>query len=232
MTSTNPTVVITGASGNLGRATAAAFARHGARLVLIDRGHTACPEGVTGAEYLSTATDLMDAAAVEAAIAEAVSRFGRIDVVCNLVGGFRMGEAVHETTDATWDFLVDLNARTLVHVARAVVPRLTAQGGGKIVNVAATAARRGLPRMGVYCATKDMVVRLTEAMSAELKASNINVNCVLPSIIDTPENRSAMPDADSSQWVAPEALADVIVFLASHDARSIHGASLPVEGLV
>ena len=85
--------------------------------------------------------------------------------------------------------------------------------------------------MGAYCASKDVVIRITEAMAAELRDSNINVNCVLPSIIDTPENRAAMPDADHTRWVAPDALAKVIAFLASDDARAIHGAAIPVVGL-
>jgi NAD(P)-dependent dehydrogenase (short-subunit alcohol dehydrogenase family) len=137
---------------------------------------------------------------------------------------------VHATSDADWDFLFGLNARSVLHTARAVVPRMIAAGGGRIVNVAANAGLKGAAMMGAYCASKDAVVRMTEAMSAELRDHNINVNCVLPSIIDTPENRGAMPDADPARWVAPEALADVIVFLASDAARAIHGAALPVTG--
>jgi NAD(P)-dependent dehydrogenase (short-subunit alcohol dehydrogenase family) len=105
------------------------------------------------------------------------------------------------------------------------------EGGGKIVNVGAFSAQRGVARMGAYCAAKDAVIRLTEAMAAELREKHINVNCVLPTIIDTPENRAAMPDADPSRWVAPEDLANVIAFLASDAARAIHGAALPVSGL-
>ena len=104
-------------------------------------------------------------------------------------------------------------------------------GGGKIVNVGAYAAQRGTAQMGAYCAAKDSVIRLTEAMAAELREQHINVNCVLPTIIDTPENRAAMPDADPARWVAPEDLASVIVFLASDAARAIHGAAVPVTAL-
>jgi NAD(P)-dependent dehydrogenase (short-subunit alcohol dehydrogenase family) len=143
-----------------------------------------------------------------------------------------MGEAVHETTDQTWDLLFDLNARTLVNVARSIVPHMLERGGGKIVNVGAFAAQKGAANMGTYCASKSSVIRLTEAMSAELKDRNINVNCVMPTIIDTPDNRAAMPDADGSRWVGPAALAEVIAFLASDAARAIHGASIPVTGLV
>lgn len=227
------TVVITGAAGHLGRAVAAAFAAQGARLVLIDRDDELLrrAHGEPSGERLFIAADLLDAAQVEAAFAAAQQAFGRIDVLCNVAGGFRMGEAVHETSAATWDFLMDLNARSVVHAARAAVPRMLQAGGGRIVNVAAGAAQRGMAQMGAYCASKSAVIRLTEAMAAELREQGINVNCVLPTIIDTPDNRAAMPDADASRWVAPADLAQVIVFLASAAARAIHGAALPVSGL-
>jgi NAD(P)-dependent dehydrogenase (short-subunit alcohol dehydrogenase family) len=162
---------------------------------------------------------------------KAIGQFQRIDVLANLAGGFRMGELVHSTSDATWNFLLDLNARTLLHAVRAVVPRMLAQGGGKIVNVGAFAAQKGAAQMGAYVAAKSVVIRLTETLAAELREKNINVNCVLPTIIDTPENRAAMPKADPGRWVAPADLANVIAFLASDAARAIHGAALPVAGL-
>src|SRR5436305_10153972 len=127
--------------------------------------------------------------------------------------------------------MFDLNARTVLHTARAVVPHMISAGGGKIVNIGAYAAQKGAARMGAYIASKSAVIRLTETMSAELRENNINVNCVLPTIIDTPENRAAMPRADPARWVAPADLANVIVFLASDDARAIHGAAVPVTAL-
>jgi NAD(P)-dependent dehydrogenase (short-subunit alcohol dehydrogenase family) len=173
-------------------------------------------------------TNLLEAAEVEAAAAAAIEYFGRIDVLINIAGGFRMGQAVHETTDATWNLLFDLNMRTLINAVRAVAPRLIAGGGGNIINVGAYAALKGASKMGAYAASKSSVIRLTEAMDAELRAHNINVNCVLPTLIDTPENRAAMPNADRRDWVGPDDLANVIVFLASDQARAIHGVALPV----
>jgi NAD(P)-dependent dehydrogenase (short-subunit alcohol dehydrogenase family) len=220
------TVVLTGASGNLGRAVAAAFEERGANLVLLDR-----RAGPGDAKHLALAVDLLDAQAVQAAVDQAIARFGRVDVLCNIAGGFRMGSPVHETSAEDWNFLLDLNARTVLNTARAVVPRMLAAGGGKIVNVGAYAAQKGAAQMGAYIASKSAVIRLTESMAAELRSRNINVNCVLPTIIDTPENRAAMPDADPRRWVAPRELAEVIVFLASDAARAIHGAAIPVSGL-
>jgi NAD(P)-dependent dehydrogenase (short-subunit alcohol dehydrogenase family) len=222
------TVTITGAGGNLGRAVAAVFAGQGANLVLLDRRAPAPP---AQGRHLALAVDLLDAAGVQAAVDRVIERFGRIDVLCNIAGAFGMGAPVHETSREDWDFLLDVNARTVLNTARAVVPRMLAAGGGKIVNVGAYAAQKGAANMGAYVAAKSAVIRLTEAMAAELRGRNINVNCVLPTIIDTPENRAAMPDADPRRWVAPQDLAQVIAFLASDAARAIHGAALPVTGL-
>lgn len=233
MTTNNRTVMVTGAAGNLGRAVVNAFAAEGANLVLVDlrRETLAQSYGAENKQRLFAPINLLEQEQVDGTVKEAIGRFGRIDVLCNLAGGFRMGEAVHETTDSNWDFLFDINARTLLNMVRAVVPRMLESGGGKIVNVGAFAAQKGVAHMGAYCASKSSVIRLTEAMAAELRTQNINVNCVLPTIIDTPENRAAMPDADPSRWVAPKDLASVILFLASDAAHAVHGVTLPVTGL-
>jgi NAD(P)-dependent dehydrogenase (short-subunit alcohol dehydrogenase family) len=227
------TVVVTGAAGNLGRAVAKAFAALGANLVLVDLKREALEAvyGVENAQRLFAATNLLDQNQVNQTVAAAMQRFGRIDVLCNLAGGFRMGESVHDSTDQNWDFLFNLNNRTLLHTTRAIVPHMLQAGGGKIINVGAFAAQKGQAQMGLYTASKSVVIRLTESMAAELRTKNINVNCVLPTVLDTPENRAAMPDANPANWVTPEALADVIVFLASDAARAVHGAALPVTGL-
>src|SRR5687768_9924103 len=222
------TVVLTGASGNLGRVVASAFADTGASLALLDVKPGSTQES---AKQIFVQTDLFDAQSVQAAADRILQRFGRIDVLCNLAGGFRMGSPVHETSAQDWDFLFNLNARTVLHTAKAMVPAMLERGGGKIVNVAAYAAQKGAARMGAYAASKSAVIRLTETMAAELREHNINVNCVLPTIIDTPQNRADMPDADPRRWVAPADLAQVIVFLASDAARAIHGAAVPVSGL-
>jgi NAD(P)-dependent dehydrogenase (short-subunit alcohol dehydrogenase family) len=229
----NDVVMITGATGNLGRAVASAFAKAGARLCLVARK----PGDIEGyrkegaGDILACPADLMDAKAVEAAVAGAVERFGQIDVLCNIAGGFAMGEAVHEIDADGWAHMMELNAGSVLRMSHAVVPHMLAKKRGRIVNVGAYGALSGKARMGAYIASKAAVIRLTESMAAELRESGINVNCVLPSIIDTPENRAAMPKANPAKWVAPAALADVILFLASPAARAVHGAALPVVGL-
>lgn len=228
-------VMITGAAGNLGHATALAFRRGGARLALANRSYDRLEETFadlsTADDVLFLAGDLTDPGAVEGLARETIEAFGRIDVLVNVAGGFKMGTPVHETPLETWETMLDLNARTVIYTGRAVIPYMLQQHSGKIINIAARAALAGKANMGAYIASKSVVVRLTETMAAELASQGINVNCVLPGTIDTPQNRQAMPQANFSKWVAPEALADVICFLASPAARAIHGASVPVYGL-
>jgi NAD(P)-dependent dehydrogenase (short-subunit alcohol dehydrogenase family) len=232
---TDRVVIVTGAAGNLGRAVARAFQAVGAKLTLVDRSPDRLPklfpELVDSSDHsLVTSVDLMAAESVEEAVRETVERFGRIDVLVNTVGGFRPGTPIHETPLETWDFMLDLNARTALIVTRAVVPIMLEQGYGRIVHVASRAALSGGSKMVAYSAAKSAVVRLTESASAELRRAGINVNCVLPGTIDTPQNRESMPSADHSRWVTPEAIADVILFLASDAARAVTGAAIPVYG--
>jgi NAD(P)-dependent dehydrogenase (short-subunit alcohol dehydrogenase family) len=227
------TVLITGAAGNLGRAVAAAFAAAGASLALADPDADGLRSAYPGEDRrrLLLSGELSQPEAVASAVEKVVAGFGRIDVLCNLAGGFRMGHPVHETPDELWQLMMDLNAGSVLRMARAVVPKMLAAGSGKIVNIAATAGLAGRPDMAAYCASKSAVIRLTEAMAAELRDKGINVNCILPSILDTPQNRAAMPQADARRWVATGALAEVVLFLASERARAIHGAAIPVVGL-
>jgi NAD(P)-dependent dehydrogenase (short-subunit alcohol dehydrogenase family) len=217
-------VVVTGAAGVLGGAVATEFASRGATLALVDIVDIS-------ARSASFVCDLTDAAACRELVGGIVRRLGRLDVLANVAGGFAMGETVHETTDATWQAMFDINVHTMLNMVRACVPQMLSQRSGRIVNIGARAGMRGAARMGAYCAAKSTVIRLTESLAEELKEHGINVNCVLPSIIDTPRNRTDMPDADFSKWVAPVELARAIAFLASDQCNAIHGAALPVEGL-
>ena len=126
--------------------------------------------------------------------------------------------------------MFDANVRSMLNMSRAVVPVMLTQQSGAIVNVSAYAAQKGVAGMGAYCASKAMVLRLSEAMAAELRDANIRVNCVMPTTLDTPANRADMPDADAAKWVAPADLAETIVVLASNEANAVQGAALPVTG--
>jgi NAD(P)-dependent dehydrogenase (short-subunit alcohol dehydrogenase family) len=233
---TNQVVIVTGSTGNLGGAVARAFMEAGAKLVLVDRSVGKLPElfpelANSPDHFLAEGVDLTNAPDVQRMADQAAERFGRIDALVNTAGGYRGGKPLHETSLETWDFLLNLNARTILIACQAVIPQMLRQGSGKIVNISARAALSGAANQGPYSASKIASVRLTEAMAAELRNSGINVNCILPGTIDTPQNRAERAGADFSRWVPPEAIADVILFLASPAARAIHGASVPVYGL-
>jgi NAD(P)-dependent dehydrogenase (short-subunit alcohol dehydrogenase family) len=164
-------------------------------------------------------------------LARALAHVGRIDALFNVAGGFAMGETVYDAHGAEWDAMFRINVTTLRHSLQAVIPRMIGQRRGAVVNVGALSALKGAANMSAYAASKSAVLRLTESLSAEVRKQGINVNAVLPSVLDTPANRAAMPDADPSKWVAPADLASVICFLGSDAARAIHGALIPVAGL-
>lgn len=228
------TALVTGAAGNLGRALCAALATEGAKIAMLDISSEALVQARStlpdNAEIELFPADLLVSDAVERTVGAVKGRFGRIDVLANVAGGFAMGPPLHETDDATWDRMFDLNLRSVFHCCRAVVPIMLEQGQGSIVNVSARAALTAKANMGPYCAAKAGVVALTEALAQEHKQGGIRVNAILPGTVDTPENRAAMPDQDHSRWVPPAALADVMMFLASDAAGCVTGAAVPVYG--
>jgi len=234
----NPTervVIITGAVGNLGLATARAFQAAGDKTVLVDRSHDRLRDAFGNVaaspdHQLAGGVDLSDAASLSKLVADTLARFDRVDALVNTVGAWRGGKPVHESDLGDWDFLFNVNLRTTLLCCRAVIPQMLKQGRGKIINVASRDGLAGSAGYAAYSASKSAVLRLTEALADELKAANINVNCIMPATIDTPQNRAAQPNADFTKWVAPSAIADVILFLASDASRAINGAAIPVFG--
>jgi NAD(P)-dependent dehydrogenase (short-subunit alcohol dehydrogenase family) len=225
-------VVVTGAAGTLGVAVAKAFAAQGATLALLDRvDDSKSPVKAIGpSHFFIGGLDLADAAHTQRAMDDAAKWLDGIDVLVNIAGGFRWETLADGKVD-TWDQLYTINLKTNVCACKAALPHLSTQGG-RIINVGAAAAAKAGTGMGAYTASKAGVAKLTEALAEELKDKGINVNAVLPSIIDTPVNRADMPNADFTRWVEPAALADVILFLASPAARAVTGASLLVAGRV
>jgi len=227
-------VAVTGAFGVLGEVVATAAAAQGARLALIEHSPNA-PEGLVeacGAQTLVVAgVDLADPAAAQSAMDQVADRFGGLDALINIAGGFRW-QTVEAGDPAQWDRLFAMNLKTALNASRAALPLLKASPAGRIVNVGAAGALKAGAGMGAYGASKAAVHKLTESLAEEVKADGITVNAVLPSIIDTPANRADMPDADFTAWVAPADLASVILFLASESARAVTGALVPVTGRV
>lgn len=219
-------VAVTGGFGVLGRAVAAALEQAGASVALIDR--APAPPELAGRWPLWGETDLSDRDSARDCLAAISAQCGGLDGLVNVAGGF-VWQTVEDGELAAWDQMYAMNVRTTLLASQAALPYLLHRGG-RVVNVGALAAAQAQAGMGAYTAAKAGVARLTEAMAEEFKDRGVSFNAVLPSIIDTPANRGAMPDADPARWVAPAALAQVIVFLLSDQAAAINGALIPVKG--
>ena len=218
-------VIVTGGFGVLGQAVAQAFAAQGDKVARVDFAPSASTS-LEGALDIG-GVDLTDAAATQAALDRVTAAHGGIDVLVNVAGGFTW-ETLEGGTLASWARMQAMNLTTNATITKLALPALKAAGAGRIVNIGAGAAIKAGMGMGAYTASKAGVHRLTEALAEELAGDGVTVNAVLPSIIDTPTNRKDMPDADFSQWVSAEAIADVILFLASPAARGVTGALIPV----
>lgn len=218
-------VIVTGGFGILGQAVAAAFAGAGDKVARVDFAPSA-REPIAGALDIG-GVDLTDAAATAKAVEQVVAAHGGIDVLVNIAGGFTWETLDGGSLDA-WAKMQAMNLTTCVTMTKLALPHLIASGAGRIVNIGAGAAIKAGMGMGAYTASKAGVHKLTEALAEEVAGQGVTVNAVLPSIIDTPTNRADMPDADFSGWVKPEAIADVIRFLASDAARAVTGALVPV----
>jgi len=229
---TGKVIAITGGFGNLGVILGARAAAAGAQVALIGRSAAPAardlPSELSGALLLGR-VDVASPEAAREAFAAIAQRFGGLDILVNAAGGFRWQTLADGDLDQ-WDALYRMNLKTAVVASKAALPHLRDRGGGRIINIGAASATTAGAGMGAYAAAKAGVARLTESLAAEMKDHGINVNAVLPGIIDTPANRAEMPRADYRRWVAPDALADVILFLASDAARAISGALLPVAG--
>jgi NAD(P)-dependent dehydrogenase (short-subunit alcohol dehydrogenase family) len=231
MNLTGKIVAVTGGFGILGAAVVQAVQAAGAKVAAIDRVAAGKAPATISNALLMGEVDLDSAAAAQAALKTIADTLGGLDGLVNIAGGFRW-ETLEGGSIDTWDLLYKINVRTAVNASKAALPYLQQRGAGRIVNIGANAAAKAAAGMGAYTASKASVAKLTEAMADELKDRAITVNALLPSILDTPQNRADMPDADFSRWVQPAALADVVVFLLSGHAAAITGASIPVTGRV
>lgn len=228
-------IIITGAAGNLGRAVAERCRTAGARTVLVDRGGDRLggwfPDLVGSPRHLLfSGVDLIDAGAAQAMAARTLERFGRVDGLVHTVGGFRGGVPAFEDAEETLDYVLDANLHSAVLACRAVVPAMVRQHRGRVITVGSMAALTMPPGLAAYGAAKAALCDFTRGLAQDLRDHGVTANCVLPSTIDTPENREAMPTADRRHWVPPEAIADVVLFLLSDLARAVTGAAIAVPG--
>jgi len=230
--------LVTGATGGLGPAVVHAFIEAGAVVVGISSRMDAEREGAirslldsTGNTRLSlVALDATNEASVAQVVADTRAAQGHLDLLVNGIGGFHGGEPVTQTPLETWEHMLALNLRPTFLFSKYAARAMADQNWGRIINLSSRAARSGRKNAAAYATAKSAVVTLTEAQADELRDVGVTVNAILPSIIDTPANRTAMPAADTSRWPTAEQVARVVLFLASDDAGLISGASIPVYG--
>jgi len=229
-------VLVTGGTGGLGREVAMAFLEAGASLVVTYQRAEEFAALVSAAERIGAtlpdgaSVDVTDSAAVDKFLSEIIAKRGRLDVLVNTVGGYAGGKNLWEVDARTYDTMLQLNLKAGFVLAQAIVPVMIRQNRGWIVNIASKAAFDHASGGALYAASKAGALAMFDSLAAEVKAYNINVNTVLPSIIDTAANRKAMPGADFAKWPKPDEIARVILFLCSEDGRVIHGAAIPVYG--
>jgi len=234
----NKVAAVTGATGALGRVVTKTLLEKGAKTVVFYRSDAKLAEllGFVGKDFQDKVTaikgDVNNAGNVRDFVQKTVEKHGRVDFLLNIAGAWGGGKDVANTDEQTWDFMMNLNLKSVFLCCKAVLPFMIKQNYGRIVSVASRAAveKRWRAKSAAYAVSKAGVVVLTEAIAEEVKDYNINVNCILPSTIDTPANRRDLPKADFSKWVNPKDIAEVIVFLLSGASEIISGASVPVYG--
>jgi len=169
---------------------------------------------------------------VQSLVKTTVEKHGRIDFLLNIVGTYAGGTDVATTDESQWDLMMNVNLKSAFLCSKAVLPYMMKQNYGKLINVSSrTAVEKGRrAKSGAYAVSKAGVIVLTETIAEEVRNHEINVNCVMPSIIDTPDNRRNFPKADFSKWVDPRDIAEVILFLLSDASKAVNGACIPVYG--
>ncbi|HEY1464664.1 MAG TPA: SDR family NAD(P)-dependent oxidoreductase [Terriglobales bacterium] len=221
-------IIVTGANGGLGNPVTQTLLDAGATVVGVS-------SKIEQSEFKSSAftavpANLLDTAAVKNLVEQTLSRFGRIDVLAHLVGAFAGGKPIAETDDKTFQFMFDVNVKAAFNMFRAVIPAMRQARSGRIIAIGSRAAEDPGPTVGAYSASKAAVVSLVRTIARENKDAGITANSILPGTIDTAANRSAMPKADTSQWVQPTSIASLIVWLASDAGKDVTGAAIPVYG--
>jgi len=227
--------LVAGGTGGLGHAVSRAFLLEGARVTVTYRKQdefTALKSaaGASASSLTGNAVDVTDEAAAQQLVAKILTQHGRLDALVNTVGGYAGGIKLWELDTKVFEQMLALNLRSGYALSRAVVPAMLKQGHGAIVNVCAKAAFDHAAGASAYAASKAAALALMDSLAADLKGTGVRVNSVLPSIMDTPANRQAMPGADFAKWPKTEDVARVILFLCSDDARVVQGAAVPVYG--
>ena len=225
-------VFITGGTGALGRTLVKRFVDSGAMCISSYLNDDAAKK--LKAAHPSVEIIKLDTSSEEQIpniVSMITKKFGTIDVLVNVVGGYLGGKDITQLGEQEWDNMMNLNLKSAFLISKHVIPVMKSSNGGKIVHVS---SRSGLISDGydsAYAASKAALVRFVESTSLEFKEYDININCILPSIIDTISNRKTMPNADFTRWISTDDLANVILFLCTSDSKVINGAAIPTYGL-
>jgi NAD(P)-dependent dehydrogenase (short-subunit alcohol dehydrogenase family) len=225
---TGKVVMVTGANGGLGASVTQALLEAGAAVVGVSRHIQQSDFKQVG--FTALAAEISTAEGAKNVVETIVTRFGKIDVVVHTVGGFAGGLSIVDTDDATFQRMLDLNFNSAFYVLRAAIPQLRKSSRGRLIAIGSRAALEPGPGVGAYSASKAALVSLIRTAALENKDSGMTANTILPGTIDTPANRKAMPGADFSKWVRPEAIASLIVWLSGDGGKEINGAAIPVYG--
>jgi NAD(P)-dependent dehydrogenase (short-subunit alcohol dehydrogenase family) len=228
----NKVVLITGGTGALGTSITKAFVESNATVISSYFSTKIQMQNDNYSKVQLIKANIIKEEEVEKLVSIIIEKHGHIDILINVVGGYIGGKSVSELDEKEWDLMMNLNLKSAFLISKYVVRQMVSSKYGKIIHVS---SKNGLHSEGydsAYSASKSGLIRLVESLSNETKGSNINVNCIMPSMIDTLANRKAMPNADFTKWVKPENLANVILFLSSEDAKAITGAAIPTFGIM
>jgi NAD(P)-dependent dehydrogenase (short-subunit alcohol dehydrogenase family) len=221
-------VIVTGADGGLGRSVTQTLLDRGAMVVGTSRKIQA--NEFQHQSFVGIPADISNEEAAEQLVDQVLSRFGKLQVLVHTVGGFAGGQPVVDTDDDTFQRMMDLNLKPLLHMLRATIPPLRQSGAGCVIAVGSRAAVEPGVSVGAYSASKAAMLSVMKTVALENKDAGLRANVILPGTIDTPANRRSSPDADFSKWVQPAAIASLVTWLAGDAGRDINGAAIPIYG--
>ena len=222
------TALVTGANGGLGTHVTKALLEAGSTVIGLSPKIQQSDFNHPNFTALPATLDSLDAA--RKAVDSVMVKFKKIDVLVHTVGGFNGGQLVHDTDDATFQSMFNLNLNSAFHILRAVIPHMRQANGGRIIGIGSRAGESPAATIGAYSASKAAFESLMKTVALENKDAGVTANVILPGTIDTPTNRKAMPGADTSQWVQPSDIASLVLWLASDAAKDVTGAAIPVYG--
>jgi len=230
-------VLVTGGTGALGQSISFDFLKSGANVIItyVNDNERKSMESKLGnfmKKVMLIKVNLMIEEEVQKLVSNIINANNRIDILINTIGGYHAGQQVTQISEKEWDLMMNLNLKTAFLISKHIVKEMEKQGHGKVIHVAARSGLKGSGNDAAYVVSKSGILRLVESLSEEVKNNGINVNCILPSIIDSDANRQSMPNEDFSKWVTPSEISKVMLFLASEESNSINGANIPVYGIV